>query len=125
MPILDLDHATDARTVRARLNDGVPLIACLCAEWCGACREYRDVFEQLSNAHPTLCFVWIDIENQAEVSDLFDVENFPTIVIEDRTITRFSGTLLPQRGILERLLEEFPKLSGTGETAALRRLLAE
>lgn len=123
MPYFDLDLAPDAASVRARLDAGAPLIACLCAEWCGACREYRDVFTALSDAHPSLCFVWIDIENQSDVADVFDVENFPTVVIEEGDITRFAGTLLPQRGILERLLDEFTKLPGTGATAQLGPLL--
>ena len=122
MPILDLD--TDAILIGERLAGGVPLIACLCAQWCGACREYRDVFEQISAHNPDLCFVWIDIENQAEVADAFDVENFPTIVIEDGESTRFLGTLLPQRGILERLVAEFPHLPGVKTMLRLRPLLA-
>lgn len=125
MSILDLDTPADIAPIRARLALGEPLIACLCAEWCGSCREYRDVFTQLADEFPHLCFVWVDIENQSEVADVFDVENFPTIVIEDRQTQRFAGTVLPQRGILERLLSEFPKLAGTGETAQLRPLLAD
>lgn len=121
MPFLNLDN--DADTIQTRLRDGVPLIACLCAEWCGSCREYRDAFTALSDARPDLCFVWIDIEDQADVADGFNVENFPTIVIEDSGTTRFSGTVLPQRGILERLLSEFPALRGTGEAPQLRPLL--
>lgn len=123
MSILDLDLATDISSIRSRLAAGEPLIACLCAEWCGACREYRDVFTQLSAAFPALCFVWVDIENQSDVADVFDVENFPTIVIEDPLGTRFCGTLLPQRGILERLLAEFANLPGSGDPPRLRALL--
>jgi thiol-disulfide isomerase/thioredoxin len=122
MPILDLDSPANAAAVSARLALGTTLVACLCAEWCGACREYRDIFAQLADAFPALCFVWVDIENQAEVADVFDVENFPTIVIEDTGTTRFSGTLLPLRGVLERLLEEFANLPGAGG-AQLRPLL--
>jgi thiol-disulfide isomerase/thioredoxin len=122
MPLLDLD--TDAIVIGERLAQGAPLIACLCAQWCGSCREYRDVFELLSAQSPALCFVWIDIENQAEVADAFDVENFPTIVIEEKETTRFLGALLPQRGVLERLLAEFTKLPGISTTARLRPLLA-
>ncbi|MCY0386867.1 thioredoxin family protein [Robbsia sp. Bb-Pol-6] len=124
MSILDLDLATDLPSIRSRLAAGEPLIACLCAEWCGACREYRDVFAQLAAAFPGLCFVWVDIENQAAVADAFDVENFPTLVIEDRLTTRFCGTLLPQRGILERLLGEFATLPGAGDPPRLRAALA-
>jgi thioredoxin 1 len=37
-------------------------VICLCAEWCGVCREWRELFEQLAAAHPDLQFAWVDVE---------------------------------------------------------------
>lgn len=82
MPALNLD--TDADRIAERLADpGTLLVACLCAEWCGTCRDYRAAFDQLADAHPDACFAWIDIETHADRLDDLDVENFPTILIED------------------------------------------
>jgi hypothetical protein len=40
------------------------LVVCLCAEWCGVCRDYRHSFEQVKLAiaadHPQAQFVWLD-----------------------------------------------------------------
>lgn len=122
--LFDLDNPDDESAIRNRLDDGAALVACLCAQWCGSCREYRDVFTELARQFPQYCFLWVDVENQADRVDVFDVENFPTIVIEDAVTTRFAGTLLPQRGILERLLNEVPQLPGNGATPLLRAALA-
>ncbi|WP_407691537.1 thioredoxin family protein [Robbsia andropogonis] len=122
--LFDLDNTDDETTVRARLDAGATLVACLCAQWCGSCRDYRDVFTGLARTFPQYCFLWVDVENQADRVDAFDVENFPTIVIEDAVATRFAGTLLPQRGILERLLNEVPQLPGNGTAPTLRAALA-
>nr|WP_320535332.1 thioredoxin family protein [Robbsia andropogonis] len=119
-----MDNTDDETTVRARLDAGATLVACLCAQWCGSCRDYRDVFTGLARTFPQYCFLWVDVENQADRVDAFDVENFPTIVIEDAVATRFAGTLLPQRGILERLLNEVPQLPGNGTAPTLRAALA-
>ncbi len=67
-------------------------------EWCGTCREYREAFDKLAERHPQICFAWIDIETHADRFDDLDVENFPTILIEDSVTTRFFGTVLPQAG---------------------------
>ncbi|MGF7189417.1 thioredoxin family protein [Robbsia andropogonis] len=122
--LFDLDNTDDETTIRARLDAGATLVACLCAQWCGSCRDYRDVFTGLARTFPQYCFLWVDVENQADRVDAFDVENFPTIVIEDAVATRFAGTLLPQRGILERLLNEVPQLPGNGTAPTLRAALA-
>jgi thiol-disulfide isomerase/thioredoxin len=79
-------------------------VVCLCAEWCGACREYRPLFEAVAQAHPGLRFAWVDIEDHADIADDFDVETFPTLLVADRAGTRFLGPLLPHAETLSRML---------------------
>ena len=105
MPALNLD--TDLDRIAERVNDHETLfVACLCAEWCGTCRDYRDAFDRLADKHPEICFAWIDIETHADRFDDLDVENFPTILIEDGITTRFFGTVLPPAAIVDRMLPE-------------------
>lgn len=79
-------------------------VVCLCAEWCGACREYRPLFEQVARRHPALRFAWVDIEDHADLADDFDVETFPTILVAGRDGTHFVGPLLPHAETLSRML---------------------
>jgi hypothetical protein len=66
----------------------------------------------------------IDIETHADRFDDLDVENFPTILIEDASTTRFFGTVLPQAGIVERMLAESTALAGVTGAPKLRPALA-
>ena len=77
---------------------------CLCAEWCGTCRDYRPLLEQVARAHPQFHFAWVDIEDHAEIADAFDVETFPTLLIAGAEGTRFLGPLLPHAETLARML---------------------
>lgn len=86
------------------LDSGAWVVACLCAAWCGTCREYRDGFDALAARHPDKRFVWIDIEDQADVVGDFDVENFPTLLIQRGDTVAFFGTVLPDQRLAERLL---------------------
>ena len=105
MPALNLD--TDSDRIAERVTDSdTLLVACLCAQWCGTCRDYQAEFDRLAEAHPEICFVWIDIETHADRFDDLDVENFPTLLIEDGVTTRFFGTVLPHIAIAERLLSD-------------------
>lgn len=79
-------------------------VVCLCASWCGVCREYRVLFDALAQAHPEAHFVWVDVEDEEEVAGDLDVETFPTLLIADGRQARFLGPLLPQAPVLARLL---------------------
>lgn len=82
-------------------------VICLCAEWCGTCREYRAGFEALAGEFPEMRFRWVDIEDQADEMGDLDVENFPTLLIRRGGDVLFFGTMLPHHGVLKRMLETF------------------
>lgn len=81
------------------------LVACLCADWCGTCRDYRPGFDALANLHPDASFHWIDVEDDANWIGDYDVENFPTLLIQHNDTVLFFGTMLPQVKHLQRTLE--------------------
>lgn len=99
------------------------LVACLCAAWCRTCDSYHDDFLRLGEQHPSLRFVWIDIEDEAELVDELDVETFPTLLIGQRGQLRFVGPVLPQIGAAQRLiqatLEDPGTATPTGDPATL------
>jgi thioredoxin 1 len=122
MPTLTLNLDTRAAVAAALAGDGW-VVACLCAAWCGTCGSYRATFEQFSSLHPELCFVWIDIEDQADALGDLDVENFPTLLMQKDGVVAFFGTMLPELALAERLLQaqmaigddELRRLAGTTE----------
>ena len=77
---------------------------CLCAAWCGTCRDYRALFYTLVQAHPDVRFERVDIEDESELAVDLDVETFPTLLIADGRKAHFLGPLLPQAAVLDRLL---------------------
>jgi thiol-disulfide isomerase/thioredoxin len=80
------------------------IVACLCASWCDVCRQYRSAFEEFAEQHPDKTFIWIDIEDQADIVGDFDVENFPTLQIQRGDTVAFFGTVLPEWRQANRLL---------------------
>ena len=79
-------------------------VVCLCAQWCGACREWRALFDQAAAAHPQMRFAWVDIEDEADTLGEVDVETFPTLLVAQDGRPRFYGPVLPSLGQLNRLL---------------------
>ena len=109
------------------MNASSPLlVACLCAQWCGTCRDYVPTFEALGAAVQTL---WIDIEDDAALVDSVDVENFPTLLIARGEQLLFFGTITPHAQTLARLVNsalagELPAPLAMPEVEALVRRLA-
>ena len=105
------------------------LVACLCAEWCGTCRDYRDGFAAVQAQFPQAAFLWVDIETHADWADEMDVENFPTLMIQQGDAVRFLGTMLPYPAHLQRALEALfaapdePRRPGEAVPLDLRELL--
>ncbi|MEO5696369.1 MAG: thioredoxin family protein [Burkholderiaceae bacterium] len=81
-------------------------VVCLCAQWCGVCREYAAVFDQVRAALGTRCeFIWVDVEDEADLMDSVDVENFPTLLILRGDAVAFFGMVTPHAGTLTRLVQ--------------------
>jgi thiol-disulfide isomerase/thioredoxin len=83
------------------------LVACLCAAWCGSCRDYRATFAALARERSDCRFVWVDIEDEADALAPFDldIEDFPTVLIARGHQLRFLGALTPQPATLARTLD--------------------
>jgi|SRR5450830_13927 len=104
MPSLTL-NSENREEVAAALAGDHWIVACLCAAWCGTCGSYRATFDELAARHPDKFFIWIDIEDQADVVGDLDVENFPTLLIQHHELVAFFGTMLPDVGVAHRLVQ--------------------
>ncbi len=80
-------------------------IVCLCADWCGTCREYAQVFEALQQALPAHRYRWIDIEDEADALGDIDIETFPTLLVAHGGRVLFAGPVLPRLGDAQRQIE--------------------
>ncbi|CAN7460034.1 thioredoxin family protein [Massilia sp. LjRoot122] len=99
---LDSDNRED---IAAAIGGEALTVACLCAAWCGTCSSYRATFEELAQRHPDKTFVWIDIEDQADIVGDLDVDNFPTLLVQRGDTVAFFGTMLPDGAVADRLVQ--------------------
>lgn len=80
------------------------LVVCLCADWCGVCRDYVNRFEQVQARFPGVEFLWIDVEDDADLLHPLDIDNFPTLLVGVGPEPRFLGPLTPHVDTLDRLI---------------------
>ena len=53
-------------------------------------------------------FVWLDVEDREDVAGDLDIETFPSILVAQGEQARFLGPVLPQAGVLARMLQSLP-----------------
>ncbi|MBC7512936.1 MAG: thioredoxin family protein [Herminiimonas sp.] len=112
MPAITLEPQRYAE-IHALLDARTWTVCCLCAAWCDVCTAFRTQFDQLALQHPGKVMLWIDIEDRADLVDEFDVESFPTLLIQRGDEIVFLGTVEPDATGINRLI-----LSQTREDAA-------
>jgi thioredoxin reductase (NADPH) len=81
------------------------LVVAFCAAWCNTCDEFGEGYAALAAARDDATFVWLDIEDDADVAGDVDIENFPTIAIYRDGRPIHFGVSLPQAALVGRLLD--------------------
>jgi thioredoxin 1 len=51
------------------------------ATWCGPCRMFAPLFEEVSDRHPDVVFGTVDADEQQELAAAFKVMSVPTLVV--------------------------------------------
>lgn len=101
-------------------------VICLCASWCGVCRDFAATYHALVQTHSQVQFLWLDIEDEADLIDDMEVENFPTLLLGVDGQAVFHGPVLPHLPGLTRLVREaplLPPLAAADSTHAAQQLL--
>lgn len=82
------------------------LVACLCADWCQVCNDWRPVFDALAlELADQAQFVWVDIEDDEELLGGLEVDDFPTLLIAHHDRVDFFGVVQGSDHSVRRLLQ--------------------
>jgi thioredoxin 1 len=76
------------------------------ADWCGPCKTQDPILEELQEDWEGVTFEKVDVDEQQDVANEYQVRSIPTIVVEndDGVVERFVG--VTQREDLESALEK-------------------
>jgi len=80
------------------------------APWCGPCRSFAPVYEQLSEKYPDVVFAKVNTEEQQGIAGHFQIRSIPTLMLFREKIILFAqpGALPAQA--LEQVLEKAKSL---------------
>jgi thioredoxin 1 len=80
------------------------------AEWCGPCRAFAPIFEQVSGKHADITFGKIDTDAQQELSGAFEIRSIPTLMVFRDGILLFEQPGALPAAALEELISKVREL---------------
>ena len=79
-------------------------VVCLCAAWCGVCRDWQPLFLEQARAHPHMRFAWVDVEDEDDAMGDVDIETFPTLLVARGAEVLYLAPIPPSAKQFARLL---------------------
>ena len=95
-------------------------VICLCAEWCGSCRDYRREFVARAALASDAAHAWVDIEDESDWLGDIEIETFPTLLVLRDEQPLFFGPVLPHIALIERTLKSLQQSAQPAQTLAAR-----
>jgi len=80
------------------------------APWCGPCKSFAPVYEELSEKYPDIVFSKVDTEEEQELAGSFNIRSIPTLMIMREQIVLFSQAGALQASQLEEVIVQAQSL---------------
>lgn len=121
MATIELNEASLEKTVVE--NDIV--IIDFWAPWCGPCKSFGPVYEEVSEKHPNIVFAKVNTEEEQAIAAHFQIRSIPTLMIFREQIVLFSEAGAVPGKALEELIEQVKTLDMTKVKAEIEAAQAE
>jgi len=80
------------------------------APWCGPCRQFAPIFEEVAKEHPDILFGKINTEEEQELAGYFQIRSIPTVMAMKEGIVVFSQPGLLPKEALEDIIKQLKEL---------------
>ncbi len=72
------------------LEDNEILLIDFWADWCGPCKQFAPIYEQVSEQHPDVTFAKVDTEAEQELAAAANITSIPTLMAFREKVLVFS-----------------------------------
>ncbi len=76
------------------------------AEWCGPCKMFAPIFEEVSDKHPDIVFGKVNTEEQQQLAAMFQIRSIPTLMIFREQIVIFAQPGMLPGSSLEEIIQQ-------------------
>jgi len=76
------------------------------APWCGPCKSFGPIYEEVSEKHPDIVFAKVNTEVEQGIAAHFQIRSIPTLMIFREQIVLFSEAGMLPASALEQVIEQ-------------------
>ena len=70
------------------------------APWCGPCRQFAPIYEEVANEYPDIAFGKVNTEEEQDIAGYFRIQSIPTVMIIREGVIVFSQPgMLPKEAL--------------------------
>ena len=95
------------------------------APWCGPCKSFGPIYEEVSEKHPDIVFAKVNTEDQQAIAAHFQIRSIPTLMIFREQIVLFSEAGVLPANALEELIGQVKGLDMEKVKAEIEAAQAE
>ncbi|GBE09120.1 putative thioredoxin-2 [bacterium BMS3Bbin11] len=106
MAAVNLTNETFSDTV----NDNDIVIIDFWAEWCGPCKNFAPIYEEVSEKHEDIVFAKVNTEEEQELGASFQIRSIPTLMIFREKIILYSQPGMMAGPELDGLIDKVKQL---------------
>jgi thioredoxin len=96
----------DMNNFRQTIEGNALVLVDFWAPWCGPCKTFGPVFEQVSEKYPDVVFAKVNTEAQQDLAAAFAVRSIPTLMIFREQIIIFSEAGALPAAALEDIVQK-------------------
>jgi thioredoxin 1 len=80
------------------------------APWCGPCRSFAPLYEEISEKYPNIVFAKVNTEEEKDLAGQFQIRSIPTLMIFKEQIIFFSQAGALPESALEDVIKKAQEL---------------
>ncbi len=76
------------------------------ASWCAPCKQFAHVYERVAGSYKNIYFAKVNIEEESELADIFQIRSIPHLMVFKQGIVIYSEAGSMPESTLKELVEQ-------------------